>query len=431
MDYLFVFITFFVITLTFKIYIALSQARYIAKRAKEVPEMFKDVLPLADHRKAAAYSIAKLKLSIFDEMLHGVVVLGLTVFLGLQMIRLWVLGLYGFPTPSFWGAFGFDWWLGAGVMGLFFILGLPSSFYKQFKLEDQFGFNTMTVKLFVMDLLKGIVLTLLIGTPLLLVVLWVFYQYPAYWWLLAWGVLSAFQVLLMFIFPTWIAPLFNRFSPLADGSLKDRIRDLTKRVGVSAKEVFVVDGSKRSKHANAYFTGFGKNRRIVLYDTLLTQLNEDEIEAVLAHELGHLKHKHILKGIAWSLMSSLLLFLCLGYVSNDPNFYIAFLGQNSFFMLLPFGTTALILFSLVMPYVLFWFSPLGSWMSRRHEFEADRFAAKHSQADFLKSGLLKLYKENAASVVSDPLFVAFYASHPPIIQRLAALETNGKKHHAS
>jgi STE24 endopeptidase len=224
----------------------------------------------------------------------------------------------------------------------------------------------------------------------------------------------------MFVFPTWIAPLFNKFSPLPDGPLKERIQNLVKRVGVNAKEVFVVDGSKRSKHANAYFTGFGKNRRIVLYDTLLQQLNEDEIEAVLAHELGHLKHKHVLKGLFLSLLLSLLFFYVLGLLAVDPDFYMK-LGIPFNFML-PTGGTALILFMLVMPYVVFVFSPFGSWFSRKHEFEADRFAAHYSKAEYLASGLLKLYKENAASVVSDPLYVLFYASHPPIIQRLEALK---------
>lgn len=409
------FVVLFTITLSLKIYLALRQTRWIAKHAWQVPAPFDQHITLEEHQKAARYNIKKLKLSLFELLFDSFWVLAMTLLGGLFIIRSQLGNSFGFNLHPFW----FDWALVFGVMGALALVSLPIEIYRQFKLEGEFGFNTMTTKLFVQDQIKTIVLSLLLGTPILFAVLWCFYHVEA-WWLYAWLILTGVQLVLMFVFPTWIAPLFNKFSPLPEGSLKDRILALVKRVGVDAKAIYVVDGSKRSKHANAYFTGFGKNKRIVLYDTLLEQLNEDEIEAVLAHELGHMKHNHIVKGMVISLVMSGLLFWLLGFLSSEPLFY-ASLGAPVDLML-PVGSTALILFMWVMPYVLFGLSPLGSWFSRRNEFEADRFAARHSQSEYLQSALLKLYKENASSVVADPWYVAFYASHPPIIQRLAALK---------
>jgi STE24 endopeptidase len=303
------------------------------------------------------------------------------------------------------------------------VLDLPFTYYFQFVLEQRFGFNKMTMKLWLADTIKGTLLGAVIGLPLLWVMLTLMDRTGALWWLYAWLVWSGFQLLLMVIYPTLIAPLFNKFTPLADDSLKSRIEGLMARVGFASKGLFVMDGSKRSAHGNAYFSGFGANKRIVFFDTLLERLLPSEIEAVLAHELGHFKLKHIVKRIVFAFALSLVFLALLGWLKNQVWFYTGLgvqplLGQNN-------DAMALLLFMLVLPVFSFPFAPLSSITSRKHEFEADAFAASHSDARELVSALVKMYEDNASTLTPDPLHSAFYDTHPPASIRIRQLHQAG------
>ena len=297
------------------------------------------------------------------------------------------------------------------------LLDLPFDYYRQFVLEQRFGFNKMTIKLWLADMVKGVAIGAVIGLPLIWVVLALMEKSGALWWLYAWLVWSGFQLLMMVLFPTVIAPLFNKFTPLADDSLKARIEGLMQRVGFASKGLFVMDGSKRSAHGNAYFSGFGANKRIVFFDTLLSRLAPQEIEAVLAHELGHFKLKHIIKRIAVMFAVSLGFLALLGYLKTQAWFY-AGLGVDPLFAS---DAMALILFMLVLPIFTFVLSPLTSISSRKHEFEADAFAATHTDARDLVSALVKMYEDNASTLTPDPLHSAFYDSHPPATVRIRHL----------
>jgi STE24 endopeptidase len=310
----------------------------------------------------------------------------------------------------------------AAVSGL---LDLPFDWYRQFVLEQRFGFNKMTVGLWLGDMLKGVLLGAALGLPLVWVVLTLMDKTGPLWWLYAWLVWSGFQLLMMVLFPTVIAPLFNKFPPLADDSLKSRIEGLMQRVGFASKGLFVMDGSKRSAHGNAYFSGFGANKRIVFFDTLLARLAPQEIEAVLAHELGHFKLKHIIKRIAVMFAVSLAFLALLGYLKEQSWFYTG-LGVTPIFGA-GNDAMALILFMLVLPVFTFVFSPLTSISSRKHEFEADAFAAKHTEAGDLVSALVKMYEDNASTLTPDPLHSAFYDSHPPASVRIRQLNLAGAR----
>jgi STE24 endopeptidase len=299
------------------------------------------------------------------------------------------------------------------------VIGLPFSIYRQFKLEAKFGFNRMSPGLFVADMLKGLLLGLVLGLPLLAAVLWLMAEAGTYWWLWAWGLWSGFNLLVLFIFPTWIAPFFNKFTPLTDETLASSIRSLADRCGFALNGLFVMDGSKRSAHGNAYFTGFGKARRIVFFDTLLARLTPDEIIAVLAHELGHFKHKHILKRIVFSFAGALFFFAILGWIAQQTWFYtdlgvIPQLGGRNDGM-------ALLLFFMVIPVFTFALTPLFSWFSRKDEFQADQFATQQSSAEQLVSALVKLVDDNASTLTPDPIHSAFYDSHPPASIRIRHL----------
>jgi STE24 endopeptidase len=300
------------------------------------------------------------------------------------------------------------------------LLDLPFDYYRQFVLEQKFGFNKMTPALFFADMVKGLLLGAAIGLPLLWVVLSLMQRAGSLWWLTAWAVWSAFQLLIMVLYPTVIAPLFNKFTPLADVALKERIEGLMARVGFASKGLFVMDGSKRSAHGNAYFSGFGANKRIVFFDTLLERLAAPEIEAVLAHELGHFKLKHIVKRIGLMFTVSLGFLALLGYLKAQSWFYTG-LGVDPLLVAGHNDAMALILFMLVLPVFTFVFSPLTSITSRQHEFEADAFAATHASAGELVSALVKMYEDNASTLTPDPLHSAFYDSHPPASVRIAHL----------
>ena len=383
------------------------QIAYVLAHRAAVPEQFAGRLELAAHQKAADYTVAQTRFGRIALAFEVVLLLCLTFAGGLQFLhealsaRLDGL-IYGVAMIF-------------SVMAISGLIDLPLSLYKQFVIEAKYGFNRMTIKLFVVDLVKQTALGVVIGTPLLLAVLWLMAQMGNLWWLYVWLFWCAFNLLILFIYPTWIAPLFNKFSPLDDAPLKARIEGLLERCGFSVGGLFVMDGSKRSNHGNAYFTGFGKTKRIVFFDTLLSRLQPAEIEAVLAHELGHFKHHHVIKRIALLFALSLIFLAALGYLQNAPWFFTG-LGvetQNT--------ALSLILFFLVVPVFTFLATPLSSQLSRRHEFEADRYAAEHACADDLIKALVKLYEDNAATLTPDPLHSLFYDSHPPAALRIAHL----------
>jgi STE24 endopeptidase len=299
------------------------------------------------------------------------------------------------------------------------LLDLPLTLYQTFVLEERFGFNKMTFKLWVIDLLKSSVMGLLIGLPIAALILWMMGAAGSTWWLWAWCVWMGFNLLLLIIYPTLIAPLFNKFVPLEDEVLKTRVNALMKRCGFSAKGLFVMDGSKRSAHANAYFTGFGAAKRVVFYDTLLAKLSPNEVDAVLAHELGHFKHKHIIKRIVAMFALSLLGFALLGWLATQAWFYVGLGVQPN--LGAPNDALAVLLFMLALPVFTFFIGPVFAQLSRKHEFEADAYAVAHTAGADLSTALLKLYEDNASTLTPDPLFVKFYYSHPPASERLARM----------
>lgn len=394
-------------------------ASHVQRHADAVPADFANTelaqpIPLESHQKAARYTCARLSLARIDWAVDTLVLLALTLGGGLQ--ALYNLTATWFAAGSLWHSLTLFGLVGAITSAI----GLPFSWYRTFHLEAKFGFNKMTPALFVADWIKGLLLSVAIGGPLLALVLWLMQAMGETWWLWVWAVWLGFNLLAMLLYPTLIAPLFNKFSPLEDLALKARIEDLLARCGFRSSGLFVMDGSKRSSHGNAYFTGFGAAKRIVFFDTLITRLSPSEVEAVLAHELGHYKLNHITKRIGVLAVTSLLLLALLGWLMQQPWFF-AGLGMQAQ------GTAvALMLFSLVLPVFLFPFSPLSGWLSRQHEFEADAYAAQHTQANDLVAALVKLYRDNAATLTPDPLYSTFYDSHPPASIRIARLRLAGK-----
>lgn len=408
------FVAALVLTTVGKLWLATRQIRHVATHRAAVPARFAERITLASHQKAADYTIARTRLAVVEMLVSVAVLVGLTLFGGLQAADDALANWIGADRPLAHQL------VLLGLVGLLFaIVDLPFSVYRQFVLEARFGFSRMTPKLFVADLVKGALLFVALGAPLAAVVLWLMASAGDQWWLAAWVVWMAFNLLLLWLFPTVIAPLFNKFEPLADLSLKARIEKLLARCGFAAKGVFIMDGSKRSGHGNAYFTGFGSAKRIVFFDTLIGQLTPDEIEAVLAHELGHFARRHIVKRIAWSFATSLAGLALLGWLSTQAWFF-AGLGTDP--MIGTRDAIALILFMLVLPVFLFPLSPLTSIASRRHEYEADAYAAEHASADDLIRALVKLYQDNASTLTPDPLHSTFYDSHPPAALRIGRLE---------
>ena len=391
-----------------RLLLAGRQIRHVRAHRDAVPAEFAERIALASHQKAADYTIDRTRTGMLNTAIEAGVLLAFTLGGGLA----W---LHGFWSARLDGlSYGV-----AMIFSLTFISGLidlPLSLYRQFVIEARYGFNRMSLGLFFTDLAKQTLLGVAIGTPVILAVLWLMGAMGAHWWLWVWLFWSAFNLLLMFIYPTWIAPLFNKFAPLEDGEMKTRIEALLARCGFRSSGLFVMDGSKRSSHGNAYFTGFGDNKRIVFFDTLLSRLQPGEVEAVLAHELGHFRRRHIVKRMIVMFASSLAFLWLLGQLINAPWFYTS-LG-------IPEGNTALalILFFLVVPVFTFPLSPLMSHFSRRHEFEADAYAAEHAVAGDLVHALVKLYDDNASTLTPDPLHSLFYDSHPPAAQRIARLQ---------
>ena len=397
-------------TTALRLWLDMRHLRHVVVHRNGVPADFAGRIDLADHRKAADYTVAKVRVGMIEIAIDTLVLLVLTIGGALGMIDQALRGLLG-------GGYlhGLALFACVGLLGFF--VGLPASLYRTFRIEAHFGFNKLTWPLWFADLAKGAALTVLIGGPLLLAVLWLMDAMGRNWWLYVWLVWLGTNLLVLFLYPTVIAPLFNKFTPLEDASLKARIETLLTRCGFTASGLFVMDGSKRSAHGNAYFTGFGRAKRIVFFDTLLEKLAPEEIEAVLAHELGHFKHRHVIKRIALSGVLSLAFLWLLGQLIDQPWFF-AGLGVGA-------GGTAmgLLLFSMVLPVFLFPLAPLTSALSRRHEYEADAYAAQQTAATDLITALAKLYRDNAATLTPDPLHSLFHDSHPPASQRIARLGT--------
>lgn len=403
------FASFLVITLLVRFWLGSRHIRHILVHRSAVPAEFTEKIPLSAHQKAADYTVAKTKLGLINMLVNAAMLVGFTLLGGLQWLSVTLFNLTG-PGMIYQIALLTTF---AFISGL---VDLPFDYYRQFVLEARFGFNKMTLRLYVTDLLKNIAIGTVIGLPLVWVILTLMEQSGNLWWLYAWVVWSAFQLLMLVLYPTVIAPLFNKFSPLQDESLRSRIEGLMQRVGFASKGLFVMDGSKRSAHGNAYFSGFGAAKRIVFFDTLLARLGQQEIEAVLAHELGHFKLKHVIKRITVMFMLSLGFLALLGYLKTQTWFFTGLgvdpmlLGNND--------AMALILFTLALPVFTFLLSPLISITSRKHEFEADAFAAKYTDAQDLVSALVKLYEDNASTLTPDPIHSAFYDSHPPASVRI-------------
>ncbi len=397
------------LTTVLRLWLARRHVRHVAAHRGAVPAAFRESISLEAHQRAADYTAAKVRLAMIEVVTGALFVLALTLGGVLQVLHTaWsALGFNGLPHGL---AFI------AGLAVLSTLIDLPFSLYRTFVIEERFGFNKMTPRLFLVDLAKGALIGALIGLPVLLAVLWLMERMGSYWWIYVWLFWLGFNLLALLIYPTVIAPLFNKFTPLADASLRERIESLLARCGFRASGLFVMDGSKRSGHGNAYFTGFGQAKRIVFFDTLLEKLAPEEIEAVLAHELGHYKRRHVWKRIGVLALASLAFLWLLGYLIDAPWFYEG-LGMST-----PGTAPALALFSLAIPVFTFPLSPLMSALSRRHEYEADAYAAQQTHARDLVAALVKLYRDNAATLTPDPIYSVFYDSHPPAAARIAQLK---------
>ena len=398
------------LTTALQVWLARRHVAHILAHKACVPAVFSDKIGLAAHQKAADYTVAKTRLSFVQITVEVIVLLAFTLGGGIeQLARAW----HGvFQSPLLEGAA-----LILSTLVLMGALDIPLSLYRTFRLEVRFGFNKMTPELFALDLLKQAGLALALGIPLVLGVLWLMGAMGEYWWLYVWLAWMAFNLLIIAVYPSFIAPLFNKFLPLEDAQLKARVEALLDKCGFHTSGLFVMDGSKRSSHGNAYFSGFGKTKRIVFFDTLLKNLSEDEIEAVLAHELGHFKRRHIIKRMAWLFAGSLVGLWLLATLMQADWFY-AGLGVTTHTT-----ATALLLFVLVSPVFTFLLHPVLARLSRKHEFEADQYAAQTASATALIRALVKLYEDNASTLTPDPIHSAFYDSHPPAGIRIARLQT--------
>ena len=407
-----IFLLALIISSSVQFWLAKRQADYVAAHRFAVPDAFKTKVPLAAHQKAADYSQAKLKLGNSDGIIGIIALLLLTLGGGIN----WAFEYW--PTvvssPLIAGV--------AATASIFLIMTLvelPTSLYQTFLIEEKFGFNKSTVQQFIKDQLLQLALGAAIGLPILTLILWVMDNVGPLWWLWAWAIIMGFSLLMSWLYPTVIAPLFNKFTPMAEGSLKDRIQGLLARCGFNSQGIFIMDGSKRSGHGNAYFTGMGNNKRIVFFDNLVASLDDEELEAVLAHELGHFKCKHVVKMLIATAVMSLISLAVLGWLIDQDWFYTGLgvaIEQKS-------HAAALLLFMLVSSTFTFFMQPISAYFQRQFEFEADDFAASHARADKLISGLVKLYEENANTLTPDPLYSAFHYSHPPAAIRIAHLET--------
>jgi STE24 endopeptidase len=408
----FAFVSMLLAGLMLKFWLSWRQIRHITRHRGQVPPVFTPMITLPAHQKAADYTIAKARFGLLELTIGAAVLVGWTLLGGLTILNQVILGrLEGglIQQLALLAAFVL-------INGL---IDLPMTLYQTFVIEQRFGFNKITLRLWFMDLLKSTLIGTIFGLLIGALILWLMGTAGGWWWLWAWGVWMSFNLLLLFVYPTFIAPLFNRFTPLEDESLKASVTALMERCGFAAKGLFVMDGSRRSAHANAYFTGFGAAKRVVFYDTLLSKLSATEVNAVLAHELGHFKHKHIVKRIGSMFMISLLGFALLGWLATQVWFYTG-LGVEPNFVA-PNDALALVLFMLAVPVFSFPFTPMFAYFSREHEFAADAYAVAHSNGQDLVTALLKLYEDNASTLTADPIYVKYYYSHPPASERLARI----------
>ena len=396
--------------LLLQMWLSARQATHIIAHADRVPDAFADRISLSQHRKAASYSLARLGIERWELALGALVVLAWTLAGGLDRLDA-ALAAAGLPAL----------WQGVALILMVMLIGglveLPLSVWRTFGVEARFGFNRNTWTGFIKDKLLAVLLILLLGAPLIAIILWLMSTAGSHWWLWVWLVWMGFSLALTWAYPIWIAPLFNRFEPLHDESLRTRLESLLQRCGFQSNGMFIMDGSRRSAHGNAYFTGFGSNKRIVFFDTLLDGLEGEEVEAVLAHELGHFKRRHVIKMLGLSALLTLGGLALLGWLSQQAWFYAGLgVGRAT-------PALALTLFMLVLPAFSVFFSPLLAWLSRRHEFEADSYAAAQTDARHLISGLVKMYRDNASTLTPDPLYSACYHSHPPASVRIAHLSS--------
>ncbi|OUR73444.1 peptidase M48 [Methylophaga sp. 41_12_T18] len=410
-EFTWVFLIALVLMTAVELWLSLRQGRHVLAHRDKIPAAFKEEVSLAAHQKAADYTQAKGKFGRFESVFGMVLLLVWTLGGGLALLSGAWADL-GWPAPI----------TGIAFILSFFIVGsiieLPLSWYKTFVLEQKFGFNKNTPSLFLSDLVKQTVLMIALGAPIIWAALWLMNSTGEYWWLYLWAAWIGFGLVMMWAYPAFIAPLFNKFTPLEDEQLKARVESLLQRCGFKSQGIYVMDGSRRSGHGNAYFTGLGNNKRIVFFDTLLESLNEDQIEAVLAHELGHFRRKHVMKNMAVMALLSLVGLAALGWASAEPWFYSGLgVTDNS-------SAMALVLFMLVIPVFSFFLHPMMTALSRKYEFEADEYAASVSSADHLIQALVVLFQENASTLTPDPLVSAIYDSHPPATLRVAHLQKN-------
>jgi STE24 endopeptidase len=390
-------------------WLSARQKSYVSEHRNQVPVAFQDKVTLTAHQKAADYTIEKSKLGDIDSGVGMLFLLLLTVGGGISLVF------------DFWSTFEFSPMVSslisvASIFLLMTVVEIPFSLYQTFVIEDKYGFNKNTLPQFAKDQLMSMGLTLGIGLPILALILWVMDSIGSLWWLYAWAIVLSFSLLMSWLFPTVIAPLFNKFTPMQDGSLKERIQSLLQRCGFNSQGIFIMDGSRRSGHGNAYFTGLGNNKRIVFFDTLVNSLDEEELEAVLAHELGHFKCKHVIKMLVASSVMTLISFAVLGFLITQAWFFDG-LGVSTHS-----NAAALLLFILVSPVFTTFMQPISAYFQRKFEFEADEFATQNAKGSKMISGLVKLYEENASTLTPDPIYSAFHYSHPPAAIRIAHIE---------
>ena len=401
----------FAVVTVFAQWLANRQAAYVFAHRDLVPEAFTKTVSLAAHQKAADYTLAKSKLGDIERALGVVLVLLLTLGGGINAVFEFCAVRIESPLMA-----------GVSAVGLLtFLMSLsefPVSWYGTFVIEERFGFNKNTPSQFIKDEIMQLTLAALIGLPLLALILWIMDSVGSNWWIWAWVILMSFSLLMSWLFPTLIAPLFNKFTPMEEGALKTRISGLLERCGFNSQGIFIMDGSKRSGHGNAYFTGLGNNKRIVFFDNLVASLDDEELEAVLAHELGHFKRKHVIKMLVTTSMTTLCGFGILGWLIQKEWFFTGLGVEHAS------NAAALLLFTLIAPTFTFFLQPISTYFQRKFEFEADDFAAQHAQASKLVSGLVKLYEENASTLTPDPFFASFYYSHPPAAIRIAHLDSH-------
>ncbi len=405
-----IFLIALVISYSIQFWLSMRQKSFVSSHRDEVPEAFKNSVSLDAHQKAADYTVEKGKLGDIDSVIGIIFLLVLTLGGGISL------------AFKFWASFELspmytDLGAVATIILIMTLLEIPTSLYQTFVIEEKYGFNKSTLTQFFKDQLISLSLVIAIGMPILALILWVMDSIGSFWWLYAWAILMSMSLLMSWLFPTLIAPLFNKFTPMEEGSLKDRIQNLLSRCGFNSNGIFIMDGSKRSGHGNAYFTGLGNNKRIVFFDTLVDSLDEEELEAVLAHELGHFKCKHVIKMLIASSILTLISFAILGWLINQDWFFSG-LGVDTHS-----NAAALLLFALVSPVFTIFMQPISAYFQRKFEFEADDFASDNAKASKMISGLVKLYEENASTLTPDPLFSAFHYSHPPAAIRIAHLET--------